>query len=85
LRFVLFAGQAIILCNDLSEEREMPVAATEKKTKTFHATVQVTRLEEWRVEAETVEEARAMFLSGSGHRCGPGECIHLELDQLREV
>jgi hypothetical protein len=62
----------------------MPFAATTRKTKTFHATMQVTRLEEWCVEAETADEARALFTGGTGHRCSPGECIHAELEQLFE-
>jgi hypothetical protein len=32
----------------------------------FHATVLVTRAEEWWVEADTAEEARALFASGNG-------------------
>jgi hypothetical protein len=52
------------------------------KLKTFHATVQVTRLEEWCVEAETPEEARELLASGQGHRCHLGECVHAEVEQL---
>jgi hypothetical protein len=48
----------------------------------FHAKMLVTRLEEWCVEAETPEEARALFASGGGHRCTPGDSIHAELDHL---
>ena len=44
-----------------------------KKARLFHATFMVVRLEEWCVEAETAEEARAYFGLGAGHRCGPGE------------
>jgi hypothetical protein len=54
------------------------------KTRLFHAKMQVTRLEEWCVEAETPEEARALFASGGGHRCTPGDSIHAELDTLIE-
>ena len=38
----------------------MAVAALKQKPalKTFHATVHVTRMEQWCVEAETAEEAR---------------------------
>jgi hypothetical protein len=52
------------------------------KTRLFHAKMLVTRLEEWCVEAETPEEARALFASGGGHRCTPGDSIHAELDHL---
>jgi hypothetical protein len=54
------------------------------KTKTFYATMQVTRLEEWCVEAETPEQARAQLESGTGHRLAIGECIHAELEYLFE-
>ena len=48
----------------------MAVAALKRKPqlKTFHATMHVTRVEEWFVEAETAEEARELLLSGDGHR-----------------
>jgi hypothetical protein len=62
----------------------MLFAPTKKKTKTFHAMMQVTRLEEWSVEAETPEEARELLETGRGERCGPGECIHIELEELLE-
>jgi hypothetical protein len=54
------------------------------KTRLFHARMLVTRLEEWCVEAETPEEARALFAAGAGHRCTPGDSIHAELDALIE-
>ena len=42
-------------------------AASEKTAlKTFHATMAVTRLEEWCVEAETVEEAKALLAAEIG-------------------
>lgn len=52
--------------------------------KIFHATMLVTRAEEWWVEAETVEEARALFASGQGHHHGPGERVHVELYEVFE-
>lgn len=60
----------------------MHAPLTKPKLKTFYATMQVTRLEEWCVEAETAEEARALLSSGQGHRCAPGECINAELNKL---
>jgi hypothetical protein len=42
----------------------------------------VSRVEEWCVEAETPEEARALLASGVGHRCNPGESLHAELGEL---
>jgi hypothetical protein len=42
----------------------------------------VTRVEEWCVEAETQEQARALLTAGAGHRCTPGESIQVEIDSL---
>jgi hypothetical protein len=50
----------------------------------FHARMLVTRAEEWCVEAETPEDARALLASGAGHRCTPGESVHIELESLLE-
>jgi len=54
------------------------------RVKTFHATMHVMRVEEWCVEAETPEEARALLVSGQGHRCSAGDCLHVDLDTLHE-
>jgi hypothetical protein len=50
--------------------------------KTFHASMQVTRLEEWCVEAESAEEARELLAAGQGHRCHLGDCVYAELQAL---
>jgi hypothetical protein len=50
----------------------------------FHARMLVTRVEEWCVEAETAEEARALLASGAGHRCTPGDSVQVELETLLE-
>jgi hypothetical protein len=50
----------------------------------FHATMLVTRAEEWWVEAETAEEARALLASGQAHRGALGERVHVELEALFE-
>jgi len=47
--------------------------------KTFHATMLVTRVEEWWVEAETAEQARALLAAGRGDHCTLGECVYVEL------
>ena len=60
----------------------MSATATAKKLKTFHATMHVTRIEEWCVDAETPEEARALLAAGEGHRCTVGDRLHLELSDL---
>jgi hypothetical protein len=65
----------------------MAIAAVKQKPqlKTFYSTMHVTRFEEWFVEAETVEEARELLLSGAGHRSGGiGECIHAEVEQITD-
>jgi hypothetical protein len=56
--------------------------APETKPRLFHARMLVTRLEEWCVEAETAEQARALLATGAGHRCTPGESIQVEVDTL---
>lgn len=53
------------------------------KTKTYHATMVVTRTEEWCVDASSPEEARALLAAGQGHRCSPGEAIHAEIAQMQ--
>jgi hypothetical protein len=64
----------------------MAVVALKQKpvpvSKTFHATVLVTRVEEWCVEAETAEEAREFLASGCGHRCELGDCVHIEVEAV---
>ena len=58
----------------------MSTVAGKKKLKQFHATMHVTRTEEWCVEAETAEEARQLLAAGGGHRCHLGDPIHVEVD-----
>jgi hypothetical protein len=64
----------------------MAVAALKQKPqlKTFYATMHVTRVEEWFVEAETAEEARELLLSGAGNRTDIGDCILAEVEQIAE-
>lgn len=56
--------------------------ATKARRKLYHATMLVTRTEEWCVEAASPEEARALFISGEGHRCHVGDCISVELEHV---
>ena len=56
--------------------------APETKPRLFHARMLVTRLEEWCVEAETAEQARALLAAGAGHRCTPGESIQVEIETV---
>ena len=64
----------------------MAVAALKLKPKlrTFHATVHVTRAEEWCVEAESAEEARQLLASGAGHRCHLGDRLNLEVERIED-
>jgi hypothetical protein len=66
----------------------MAVAALKRRLepqlKTFHATVLVTRAEEWCVEAETAEEARELLAAGLGHRCHLGDRVHLEVQAVED-
>ncbi len=64
--------------------KRAPEPEQEPRPRLFHARMLVTRLEEWCVEAETPEEARALLASGAGHRCTPGESVQIELEDLLE-
>jgi hypothetical protein len=55
-----------------------------KKPQTYHATMLVTRSEEWCVEATNVKEAQELFESGQGHRCTGGDAMHVELSHLHK-
>jgi hypothetical protein len=52
--------------------------------KMFHATLHVTRVEEWSVEAESLEEARQLLSNGQGERSHVGQCIHCEVATIEE-
>ena len=54
------------------------------KLKMFHATMHVTRAEEWCVEAESAEEARELLASGVGSRCHIGDCLNLEVERVED-
>jgi hypothetical protein len=64
----------------------MAVAALKRKLepelKTYHATMLVTRAEEWCVEAESVEEALELLAAGLGHRCHLGDRLHFEVESI---
>jgi hypothetical protein len=57
-------------------------AGAKKKAETFHATMLVTRLEEWCVDASNAEEAKVLLAAGEGHRCNLGDVIHIELNRF---
>jgi hypothetical protein len=54
------------------------------RLKMFHATVLVTRTEEWCVEAETAEDARQLLASGQGHRCQIGDRLYVEVERVED-
>src|SRR5262249_20249384 len=71
---------------DSSGSRPMAVVALKQKPtlKTFHATVHVTRVEQWCVEAETAEEVRELLAAGAGHRCEIGDCVNVEVGHVED-
>jgi hypothetical protein len=64
----------------------MPVAALKlkPKPKMFYATVHVTRVEEWCVEAESAEEARGLLAAGGGYRRSIGDCVNVEVERVED-
>ena len=60
----------------------MSAAAAKTRLQTFYATMTVTRLEEWCVEAQSPEEARARLAAGEGHRCHLGDCLQREFEAI---
>ena len=52
--------------------------------KTYHATMLVTRAEDWCVEAESPEEARELLAAGLGHRCHLGERVQFEVESVED-
>jgi hypothetical protein len=50
--------------------------------KIFHATVLVTRVEQWWVEAETADQARELLAAGQGHHDAVGERVHVEFEAI---
>jgi hypothetical protein len=83
-----FYGKVFARIDSQSGNREMPAVARkfepQPSRKTFHATALVTRLEEWWVEAESAEEAKALLVAGDGHHAGLGERVHVELEGVLE-
>jgi hypothetical protein len=53
--------------------------------RTFHATILVTRAEEWWVEATNAEEAQALLAAGEGHRSALGERVHVEVERMLDA
>jgi hypothetical protein len=64
--------------------KNMARGEAKRKRKLFYATVQVTRVEDWCVEAESAEEARALLAKGEGERFRLGDCVHLDVHDVTE-
>ena len=64
--------------------RRHAVSGSKKKRKTFRASLQVTLIEDWCVQAESAEQARALLASGEGERCRIGDCVFVEVDDVSE-
>src|SRR5580658_7147405 len=69
---------------DRSAAKNMARSVAKRKHKLFYATVQVTRVEEWCVEAESAEESRAQLAKCEGERFRLGDCVHLEVHDVTE-
>ena len=52
--------------------------------KMYHATVHVTRVEDWCVKADSVAEARKLLEAGEGHRMGVGACVNIEVERVED-
>jgi hypothetical protein len=66
----------------LAALKRKPEPASQPERKTYHATMLVTRAEEWCVEAESAEEARELLAQGLGHRCHLGERLQFEVETV---
>jgi hypothetical protein len=58
--------------------------APKPRLRTFYASVLVTRVEEWWVEAESEEEAQALLSTGQGHHAAIGDRVNVEVERLLE-
>jgi hypothetical protein len=84
-RFDFYQRRAGPRYNSRSELIRGPAVALPKnKPRTFYASVHVTRVEDWCVEAETEEEARALLASGHGERLRIGDCVYCDVARLSE-
>jgi hypothetical protein len=74
--------------NDSARPRnqESPVAkvTAKRRPRTFYARLQVTRIEEWCVEAHSAEEAQQLLAAGRGERCMSGDCIHIDIENVSD-
>ena len=85
----LFSGEKLARIapwKRFAREDAMAVVALKKapQLKMFYATVHVTRVEEWCVEAENAEEARELLAAGSGYRTHIGDCVNLDVERIED-
>jgi hypothetical protein len=52
------------------------------RLRTYHATVIVTRAEEWCVDASSPDEAQELLLSGYGNRFHMGDVLQVEFARM---
>jgi hypothetical protein len=64
--------------------KQRPAPAPASAPEMFHATMLVTRAEEWCVEAESAQEARELLAAGQGHRCHIGDRVQFEVERVEE-
>ena len=64
--------------------KQRPAPARASAPKRFHATMLITRAEEWCVEAESAQEARELLAAGQGHRCHIGDRVQFEVERMEE-
>jgi hypothetical protein len=68
--------------NKSADSRIHSAMDRKNKNQLYHATMLVTRTEEWCVEAASPEEAKARLQNGEGHRCAPGEIFCMEIGEV---
>ena len=61
----------------------VPALKQEPQLKTYYATMHVTGVEQWCVEADSAE-AQDLLNSGHGERLHSGECIHWEVVEVEK-
>jgi hypothetical protein len=64
--------------------KQRPAPAPASAPEMFHATMLVTRAEEWCVEAGSAQEARELLAAGQGHRCHIGDRVQFEVERVEE-
>jgi hypothetical protein len=66
------------------DDGQSPYATIKATVEDLYATMLVTRVEQWWVEAASAEEAQELLASGQGHHASIGERVHVELGMMSE-